>query len=305
MDRPTSVPLKIGDWKVDPALAQMSRNGESVRVDARALRLLLYLADHAGEVVSINQLLDHVWSGVAVTPDSVYQAITLLRRLLGDDPKDPKYIATVPRMGYRMVAPVSVCVETLSIADPAQSSTVETAPPAADNSTPRARRLRLTVILACAATLAIAAIGLSLNLHNAPARSVASPTRQSIAVLPFLDLTTQEMTEEYFADGMTEELIDKLSKVGAFNVPAATASFYYKGKQVPLASIGTSLGVTYLLDGSIRKSGSMLRVAVRLVRARDGYVIWSQTYDRPADDRLKVQDEIAAAVSKYLSTALS
>src|SRR6185437_14753869 len=125
--------------------------------------------------------------------------------------------------------------------------------------------------------------------------------RQSIAVLPFLDLTTQEMTEEYFADGMTEELIDKLSKVGAFNVPAATASFYYKGKQVPLASIGTALGVTYLVDGSIRKSGPMLRIAVRLVRARDGYVIWSQTYDRPADDRLKVQDEIAAAVSKYLT----
>lgn len=310
MDRPTLVPLKIGDWKLDPVLAQLSRNGKSVRVDARALRLLLYLANRPGEVVSINQLLDEVWAGVAVTQDSVYQAVTLLRRLLGDDAKEPAYIATVPRMGYRLVAPVTLCVETLPMADPVPAPAAIEAPASAAGHSPQvpppARRLHPTILFACAITLALLAFALVLYLPHPPAQSAASsPQRQSIGVLPFLDLTTQEMNEEYFADGMTEELIDKLSKIGGFKVPAATASFYYKGRQVPLATIGTSLGVAYLLDGSIRKSGPMLRIAVRLMRARDGYVIWSQTYDRPVADRLQVQDEIAAAVAQYLSTALS
>src|SRR5665213_3696956 len=98
--------LRIGDWCVDPAAGQISRQGETVRLEARTLRLLLDLAEHAGQVISIDELLDRVWAGVIVTPDSVYQAVAALRRLLGDDPRRPRYIATVPRLGYRMVAKV-------------------------------------------------------------------------------------------------------------------------------------------------------------------------------------------------------
>ena len=98
--------LRIGDWCVNPASGQISRDGETARVEERTMRLLLCLAEHAGEVVSIDDLLSQVWSDVTVSPDSVYQAVTSLRRLLGDDPKQPTYIATVPRLGYRMVATV-------------------------------------------------------------------------------------------------------------------------------------------------------------------------------------------------------
>src|ERR1700734_921801 len=107
MDQPSGTSLRIGAWRVNPASGQISREGETVRVEARTMRLLLCLAEHAGEVVSIDALLEHVWTGVIVTPDSVYQAIPSLRRLLGDDAKQPTYIATVPRLGYRMVATVS------------------------------------------------------------------------------------------------------------------------------------------------------------------------------------------------------
>src|ERR1700730_13860456 len=107
MDRPTAIPLRIGAWCVNPTFGQISREGDIVRVEARTMRLLLYLAEHAGEVVSIDALLNQVWAGVIVTPDSVYQAVASLRRLLGDDAKEPAYIATVPRLGYRMVATVS------------------------------------------------------------------------------------------------------------------------------------------------------------------------------------------------------
>src|ERR1700693_3758175 len=107
MERPTATMLRIGAWCVNPTSGQISRDGETARVEVRTMRLLLCLAEHAGEVVSIDDLLNQVWSEVIVAPDSVYQAVTSLRRVLGDDPKQPTYIATVPRLGYRMVATVS------------------------------------------------------------------------------------------------------------------------------------------------------------------------------------------------------
>src|SRR5213083_2135947 len=100
-------PLRVGDWCVNPATGEISRNGEIVRLEVRTLRLLVCLAEQAGEVVSIDHLLAHVWSDVVVTPDSVYQAVASLRRVLGDDPKQPAYIATVPRLGYKLVAAVT------------------------------------------------------------------------------------------------------------------------------------------------------------------------------------------------------
>jgi DNA-binding winged helix-turn-helix (wHTH) protein len=107
MERSDETMLRIGAWCVNPASGQISRGEETARVEVRTMRLLLCLAEHAGEVVSIDDLLNQVWSGVIVSPDSVYQAVASLRRLLGDDPKQPSYIETVPRLGYRMVATVS------------------------------------------------------------------------------------------------------------------------------------------------------------------------------------------------------
>src|SRR5271163_574880 len=111
MEHPIATKLRIGAWCVNPKSGEISRNGDVAHVEVRTMRLLLCLAEHAGEVVSIDDLLNQVWSDVIVAPDSVYQAVTSLRRLLGDDPKQPTYIATVPRLGYRMVATVSPWVD--------------------------------------------------------------------------------------------------------------------------------------------------------------------------------------------------
>ena len=294
MDQPSGTSLRIGAWRVNPASGQISREGETVRVEARTLRLLLCLAEHAGQVVSIDDLLEQVWTGVIVTPDSVYQAITSLRRLLGDDAKQPSYIATVPRLGYRMVATVSPWVDAPS-----------SAPPAPERLERAARRPQIWPLL-----LAGAAIPLILALafliygrfgSTAPSRVTdAAPAQTSIAVLPFLDLTSESMDQEFFADGMTEELIDRLSKIPGLRVPPPTSSFYFKGKKISIADIAKSLGVAYVLDGSLRKSGSTMRIAARLVRADNGFVVWSETYDRPLDDTLKIQDDIAGEVTKAL-----
>jgi TolB-like protein len=156
---------------------------------------------------------------------------------------------------------------------------------------------------ACLAVVAFLLYGKIASDHHAAAAAARVPQR-SVAVLPFLDLTTQEMNEEYFADGMTEELIDKLSKVPGLRVPPPTSSFYFKGKQVTVAEIAKSLGVAYVLDGSVRKSDATLRVAARLIRADDGYVVWSETYDRPMGDKLMVQDDIAGEVTKALRASI-
>jgi transcriptional activator of cad operon len=140
------------------------------------------------------------------------------------------------------------------------------------------------------------------NNHSA-APAVAAHPERSIAVLPFLDLT-EGMHEEEFADGMTEELIDKFSKIPGLRVPSPTSSFYYKGKRIPVADIAKTLGVAYVLDGSVRKSGARLRVAARLIRADNGYVVWSETYDRALDDLLVVQDDIAGEVTKALRASI-
>src|SRR6202046_5913854 len=123
MERPPTTMLRIGTWCVNPTSGQISRDGESARLEVRTMRLLLCLAEHAGEVVSIDDLLSQVWSEVIVTSDSVYQAVASLRRVLGDDPKRPTYIATVPKLGYRMVAAAGVATDhTAGAAGPAARS---------------------------------------------------------------------------------------------------------------------------------------------------------------------------------------
>jgi len=280
------------------------------------MRLLLCLAEHAGEVVSIDELLSQVWPGVYVNQDSVYQAVASLRRLLGDDPKQPTHIETVPRLGYRMVAKVSPWVDQSVAQTDAQTNTLATESPNA----PKKTGPRLIAGFAWAAggalclALAIAFLHRGGAANNNPSAStvLTVPSQKSIAVLPFLDLT-DEMNQEPFADGMTEELIGRLSKIPGLRVPSPTFSFYFKGKlwphsqgtpEITIADVAKTLGVAYILDGSVRKAGARMRVAARLIRADNGFVVWSETYDRPDDDILMVQDDIAGEVTKALSASI-
>jgi len=269
------------------------------------MRLLLCLAEHAGEVVSIDDLLNHAWSGVIVSSDSVYQAVASLRRVLGDDPKDPSYIATIPRLGYRMVATVGPWTDQ-PIGQVGTSRAPDGEPtPAGGDAPPTGSRVRAGVVwgvgaaICCALVVAILFFGKAANTISPTALAPSAPPENSIAVLTFPDLT-EEMTQEPFADGMTEELIHKLSKIPGLQVHAPMSSSHFAGKRTNIADMAKMLGVAYVLDGSVRKSGSRLRVTARLVRGNDEYVVWSETYDRPLDDVLMVQDDIAGEVTKAL-----
>ena len=312
MERTTTTAIRIGAWRVEPESGHISRDGETIRLELRTIRLLLCLADRAGQVVSVDDLLSHVWNGVTVTSDSVYQAVTTLRRTLGDDPKQPTYIATVPRRGYRMVATVTTWEDQIPSIPDVQSVKGTTLSSLKNQTGRFAAHGRIRFWLAGFAALCFV-FGIAARLflshdrsstiHRAGPVAMVPSSEKTVAVLPFLDLT-QGMKQGEFTDGMTEELIDKLSKVPGLRVPPPTSSFYYRDRQVSVSEIATKLGVAYILDGSVRKSGARLRVAARLVRADTGYVIWSETYDRPWHYTILLQNDIAGELADAVKASL-
>ncbi len=290
--------LRIGDWRVDPALDEISRAGTTVKLEPRAMRVLVCLAGHAGQVVSVDQLLDAVWKDVVVTPDSVYQAVAGLRRALGDDSKEHAYIANVLRRGYRLVAPVSPWAE---------SSGESVPPPAPASAEPAAPQQRWRwVVLGSVLILGIAAAAVwkfQAAKPPAPAAKKPAATVTSVAVLPFVDMS-RDKDQAYFADGLTEEISTRLAKIHGLQVPATTSSFYFKDRKLRVAEIARALGVAYVLEGSVRKSGDTLRITAQLVRGDGEDQLWSDTFDRPLTDIFNVQDEIAGAVVQVLKLSL-
>ena len=303
-----STSLRIGAWRVDPALDQISKDGNTVKLERRAMQLLLCLAEHAGQVVSVEQLLDEVWAGVVVTPDSVYHAVAALRRMLGDDTKEPTYIANVPRRGYRLIAPVAPWVEVPQM--PVEDSPSPAAEPARATLAITKTGLpwrRFATVLSIALVLALGYIVIykfwlskSVTTEQPPAAAATmAATEKSIAVLPFTDMS-EKHDQEYFADGMAEEILDLLAKIPGLTVVGRTSSFQFKGKNEDLRTIGTRLGVAYVLEGSVRRSADRVRVTAQLIDTRDGTHLWSETYDRPANDVLLMQGEIATTLSRSL-----
>ncbi len=311
--------IRVGAWRVDAAREEISKDGATVKLERRAMQLLLCLAEQPGQVLSVDQLLDRVWAGVVVTPDSVYQAVASLRRILGDDTRDPTYIANIPRRGYSLVAPVAAWVEPPEVAvhdQPVRAA--ETAPPfeTATNAWPRSWWILMALFAAFMvalgyqlrdmrrpSTAAVVSTEPAAVSDGAKSAQAAVPSK-SIAVLPFVDLS-EKKDQQYFADGMAEEIIDRLVKAPDLRVPARTSSFFFRGTKSTVADIANQLGVANVLEGSVRRSGSRVRVIVQLVRADSGYQVWSENYDRELRDVFHVQDEIASAVATALQISLA
>lgn len=295
MSSPDRHVLRIGVWRVDPALDEISKDGTTVKLEPRTMRLLVYLAEHAGEVVSVDQLLDQVWKGVVVTPNSVYHAVAALRRVLGDDTKDPTYIVNILRRGYRLVAAVAPWVDSLP-AD-LESSPIPVGPPPATVSRapwPRVRRLGLVLLIALCVALAC------VYFISRPPRKVM------LVVLPFANLTG-DSRREYFSDGMTEELISQLGSLDPdhLGVIARTSAMAYKGSPKDAAQIARELGVNYLFEGSVRGTSERVRVTAQLVATADQTHIWAESFDRDASDVLKLQSEVARTIADKIRLTLS
>ncbi len=293
--------MQIGEWVVNPALDSITRGTETHKLEPRTMQLLICLANSAGAVVSVDQLLTEVWAGVVVGSASVYQAVSQLRKLLGDVDPEPTYIATIPRKGYRLIAPVRRMVPA------AATATVTPAEAASELGSigPRAAyRPRLTpIVLGGAALLAIILVG-SIVWKRWQAYSPAAKSIASIVVLPFIDLTAQK-NDQPFCDGLTEELSSWLSQIPTLRVVARTSAFAFRGQGEDVRKIGKALDTDHILEGSMRRDGNHLRITVQLIDARNGYHLWSENFDRPMDDTIKIQEDIARSVAETLQVRLT
>jgi transcriptional activator of cad operon len=300
-------PIRIGEWIADSQTDTISRRGETQKLEPRTMRLLLLLAETPGEVLSVDQMLNEVWPGVVVGPASVYQAISQLRRALGDSDTAPCYLATVPRKGYRLIAAVGPVNQTvparLTTADPspsllavAQPATLEAANQAI--AAPRGR-IGMPAILLTAIVLLLGAVVLITRRYL----TVPLEAANSIVVLPFVDMT-EERRDQIFCDGLTEELSNWLAQIPTLRVVARTSAFAFRGQR-DAREIGKALNTTHLLEGSMRRSGDHMRVAVQLIDTRTGDTAWVSSYDPPTDDTIKMQEAIARAVAKNLQIRLT
>jgi TolB-like protein/DNA-binding winged helix-turn-helix (wHTH) protein/tetratricopeptide (TPR) repeat protein len=295
--------VQIGEWIANPSLDTISKGTETHKLEPRTMRLLMCLANSAGEVVSVERLLNEVWAGVIVGSASVYQAISQLRKLLGDVDPDPTYIATVPRKGYRLIADVR------RVAPPGSSS--EVAPPAeaivAEGSAaipvaaPKSRLMPIFLI----GLLLIMVIAASLWFWKKLPPNVASPAdANSIVVLPFVDMTA-EKADQSFCDGLTEELSNWLAQIPTLRVVARTSAFAFRGQDQDVRKIGKALDTNHILEGSMRRSGDHMRITVQLIDARNGYHLWSENFDRPVEDAIKLQEDISRSVADTLRVRLT
>jgi TolB-like protein/DNA-binding winged helix-turn-helix (wHTH) protein/Tfp pilus assembly protein PilF len=315
--------MRIGDWRVDPALDQLSCADQVVKLEPRNMRLLLYLASHAGRVVALEELLREVWPNLIVTPQSVYNAVAQLRGALGDSMDVPTYIATVARKGYRLIAEVKPLEPEVPAAAPlvpvvlapadASLTTSDNAPghtlagPSAPPSARKNRRWIAFGAIAMGITLAVVLVQEGLwprTSSPTPTRASVGATEHSIVVLPFLDMS-ENKDQQYFADGMTEQLINELAQLSSLRVSARTSSFYFKGKQSTVAEIAKALNVTTVVEGSVRRVDNQVRITVQLIDAGNGFHLWSQAYDRDFKDILEVQSSVAASIAQALNVTLT
>jgi len=292
------------EFELDPLERRLLRAGVSIALTPKVFDTLVFLVERAGRLVSKEELIQGVWPRGFVDESNLTKHIWLIRRALGDADQGAEFIETVPKIGYRFVAPVM---------RGAVAAAAPQTPPVIASERRRAGygwRVLLErgggrtnrAAIAAAVLVAIAAV-VALGMHywnqKAAQPATVAIADKSIAVLPFADMS-EKKDQEYFADGMAEEIIDLLVKIPGLKVVSRTSSFQFKGTTQDLRSIGTQLGVAYVLQGSVRKSGDHLRVTAQLINSQDGTHLWAQTYDRQLADVLKMQDEIAIALVQAL-----
>jgi len=258
------VGFRFGAYEVDIERHELRRAGAVVPVEPQVFDVLMHLIQHRDRVVSKDELFETVWHGRIVSDAALNSRISAARRAVGDSGSEQKIIRTAHKRGFRFIGEV----------EDASAAPVEARP-----SSPDARTDDVP-------TLAPAAV---------PAEPLPLPNKPSIAVLPFQNMSG-DPEQEYFADGLTDDIITGLSQQQWFFVIARNSSFTYKGEAVDVRQIASQLGVRYILEGSVRKSASRVRVTGQLVDAALGNHLWAERYERELADIFELQDEITNRV---------
>ncbi|MGA2901903.1 MAG: winged helix-turn-helix domain-containing protein [Candidatus Acidiferrales bacterium] len=304
----------FGEFELDRDRFELRRNGRALKLERIPLELLLLLAEKQGAVVTRQEIIDRLWGkDVFVdTEHGINTAIRKIRQALRDDPDDPRFVQTVTGKGYRFVAE-KTDVSSLAAPTPAESAPAATAPipPAEPVATPPAVPLAapkhrfqsaaaLLLILVAGTLVAVNAAGLRDRLFPATrARQI-----HSIAVIPLTNLSG-DPSQDYFADGMTDEVITMLAKNTSLRVVSRTSAMQYKGVKRPLPDIARELGVDGILEGSIERSAKRVHMTVQLIYAPTDAHVWAESYDRDLDQAFSLPLDLSQTIAKAVQVATS
>ena len=268
--------FEFGDYAVDVAAREVRRNGELIEVEPRAFELLIYLLENRERAVGKDELQEKVW-GTIVSDSALTRCVMKLRKALGGEPE--AVIKTVPKFGYRFVAPLAQA---------------ETAGTTGQESRPDRTWL---VLLALGGMLAVP---LALWWFSPADRAVIE---KSVAVLPFSDLS-ETQDQAWSADGLAEEILNALARTPDLAVASRTSSFAYRNSAQSVSAIAADLGVAHILEGSVRRADGRVRVTAQLIRARDGFHVWSANFDHDYTDLISIQESVAIEIARALKTTM-
>lgn len=307
----TLLRAKFGDFVVDFDSFELRKHGIRLKLQRQPFLVLKLLLQHAGQVVTREQLCAELWAGTTFVDfdAGLNAAIRRLRDVLCDSADQSRYIETLPRLGYRFVAPLEIVAESPLTVQPVQVvEEVKAEVSSADTSIPieplplRSRWIR-SLLPAC---VIIATIGLGMFALRSTvlARRPGNGGTYSIAVLPLQNLSG-DPAEDYFADGITDALITDLAQSNALRVISSTSSMRYRDVHKALPEIARELNVGFILEGSVFRSGNHVRVSAQLVDAARDQHLWARQYDRDLQDVLRLQSELASSVALEVTGKLS
>jgi TolB-like protein/DNA-binding winged helix-turn-helix (wHTH) protein len=303
---------RFDGWLVDFDSGEITRNGTTHRLQDQPLQILDELVKRPGELVTREQLISRLWpTGVVEFDTGLNSAMRKLRVALGDDAETPRYIETLPRRGYRFIAPLDpppaapppvpvLPADAQYVPTPFETGAV-IGRRASDRRAPL-RRLALgfgSLILAVLVAVIVWRMPGRLFQAHEPAE-----TFPTIVVLPLVDMSIDQ-NEQPLCDGLTEELSNWLAHIPTLRVVARTSAFAFKGKNTDVRTIGRALGATHVLEGSLRRSGTQLRITVQLIAAETGLHVWSRSFDRPMGDIFLIEDTVSRAVAEAVHVELA
>jgi TolB-like protein/DNA-binding winged helix-turn-helix (wHTH) protein/Tfp pilus assembly protein PilF len=304
---PTPAPIyRFGSFELRPRTRELYKAGTKLRLRPQPFQVLQLLAERAGDVVSREELRESLWSKETFVDfeHGLNTSIKELRGVLSDSANKPRYIETLPKLGYRMIVPVELA-EPLGEDQP-QTRVAENLgrERSASERLPKAPAARRWPALAVSLVL-IAALGAYFLWSRSRARVQPPGGRAMLAVLPFENLTG-DASQDYFSDGLTEEMIGQLGRLDPqhLGVIARTSVMHYKRSQEPLQQIGSALGVQYVLEGSVRRDSSNVRISAQLIQLKDQTHLWSRQYDRELGSLLALQGEIAREAAEEIQVTL-
>jgi TolB-like protein/DNA-binding winged helix-turn-helix (wHTH) protein/Tfp pilus assembly protein PilF len=302
---------RFGPYELRTQSRELFKLGTKIRLRPQSYQVLQLLVERAGDAVSREELHSVLWPAAMVNDFELglNTCIKELRGVLSDSATEPRYIQTLPKVGYRMLRSVTIepPAEVTEAAPNSAESVTEESPRSASEPDPR-RSTAATWKWAVAAVLALLLIAGTfayLRWSSARQRATASTARTMLAVLPFENLTG-DPTQDYFSDGLTEEMITQLGRLDPqhLGLIARTSAMHYKNDRKGLAEISKELGVQYVLQGSVRRDAGNVRITAELIQAKDQTHIWSEEYDRQLSNLLTVQSEIAQQIAREIKLTL-